>query len=78
MKSLLEQIVQAVRYKGYIPYSYRESCPKNRLARSKLGRVCPENFSERENWAEPCAMQTECLLETAAGFSARGRHEPQI
>lgn len=62
MKSALEQIVNAVLYEGYILYPYRASSPKNQRQRFTFGRVYPQIFSEKENGAEPCAMQTECLF----------------
>ena len=66
MKSALEQIVNAILYEGYILYPYRASSQKNQRARFTFGRVYPQVFSEKENGAEPCTMQTECL------FRARG------
>ena len=64
MKSALEQIVDAILYEGYILYPYRASSKKNQRARFTFGRVYPQIFSEKENGAEPCAMQTECLFRT--------------
>jgi hypothetical protein len=64
-QALVDQIVAAVLYEGYILYPYRASSKKNRQ-RFTFGRVYPEDFSRAENGAEPCAMQTECLVHGAA------------
>ena len=64
MRSALDQIVNAVLYEGYILYPYRASSKKNQRERFTFGRVYPQIFSEKENGAEPCAMQTECLFLT--------------
>lgn len=62
----LEEIVEAVLYEGYILYPYRASSKKNRRERFTFGRVYPERYSESQNGAEPCAMQTECLVKVGA------------
>jgi hypothetical protein len=59
--ALIEQVVHAVLYEGYILYPYRASTKKNRQ-RFTFGRVYPEAYSVAQGGAEPCAMQTECLL----------------
>ena len=61
-EKLVDQIVNAVLYEGYILYPYRASAKKNRQ-RFTFGRVYPEAYSVAQNGAEPCAMQTECLVE---------------
>jgi hypothetical protein len=58
----LEQIVEAVLYEGYILYPYRATSKKNCRERFTFGRVYPESYSQAQNGAEPCMMQTECLL----------------
>jgi hypothetical protein len=68
MKTALEQIVNAVLYEGYILYPYRASSQKNQRERFTFGRVYPQIYSENQNGAEPCAMQTECLLEIKNDF----------
>ncbi len=60
--SLLNEIVNAVLYEGYILYPYRGSSTKNRRERFTFGRVYPEAYSLAEKGAEPSLMQTECLL----------------
>ena len=60
-RELLEKVVNAVLYEGYILYPYRASSQKNR-ERFTFGRVYPQDYSVAQNGAEPCAMQTECLL----------------
>lgn len=59
--SLLDQIVNAVLYEGYILYPYRSSAIKNRQ-RFTFGRVYPEPYSIAQNGVEPFVIQTECLL----------------
>ncbi len=63
--TLLDQIVNAVLYEGYILYPYRPSSKKNRRERFTFGRIYPEAYSRAQNGAEPCVMQTECLVETS-------------
>ena len=59
--ALVEKVVNAVLYEGYILYPYRASSKKNR-ERFTFGRVYPEDYSIAQHGAEPCMMQTECLL----------------
>jgi hydrogenase maturation protease len=61
-QELVDQIVNAVLYEGYILYPYCASAKKNRQ-RFTFGRVYPEAYSVAQNEAEPCMMQTECLVE---------------
>jgi len=63
---LLEQVVNAVLYEGYILYPYRPSSKKNQRERFTFGRVYPQAFSLAENGVEPCAMQTQCLVRAFA------------
>jgi hypothetical protein len=62
--ALVDEVVQAVLYEGYILYPYRASARKNRQ-RFTFGRVYPEAYHHAQNGAEPCAMQTQCLIEGA-------------
>ena len=59
--TLVEKVVKAVLYEGYILYPYRASSKKNR-ERFTFGRVYPEDYSVAQRGAEPCLMQTECLV----------------
>ncbi len=61
-EKLVDKIVNAVLYEGYILYPYRASAKKNRQ-RFTFGRVYPEAYSVAQNGVEPCMMQTECLVE---------------
>ena len=61
-EELVDGIVHAVLYEGYILYPYRASAKKNRQ-RFTFGRVYPEAYSVAEKGAEPFPMQTQCLLE---------------
>lgn len=58
---MLEKIVNAVLYEGYILYPYRASSKKNRQ-RFTFGRVYPEQYSVAQKGSEPCSMQTEILV----------------
>jgi hypothetical protein len=64
-EELVDRIVHAVLYEGYILYPYRASAKKNRQ-RFTFGRVYPEAYSVAQNGAEPSVMQTECLVEGRA------------
>jgi hypothetical protein len=59
--ALVDKVVKAVLYEGYILYPYRASSKKNR-ERFTFGRVYPQDYSSAQNGAEPCLMQTECLV----------------
>ncbi len=60
--SLLDQIVHAVLYEGYILYPYRASSVKNQRERFTFGRIYPQAYSAAQNGMEPATMQTECLV----------------
>ncbi len=64
---MLDQIVNAVLYEGYILYPYRASSKKNQRERFTFGRVYPKDYSESQQGAEPCLMQTQCLLQSQGG-----------
>jgi hypothetical protein len=64
-QQLIDTVVNAVLYEGHILYPYRASAKKNRQ-RFTFGRVYPEAFSRAQFGAEPCAMQTQCLVEGPA------------
>jgi hypothetical protein len=57
---LLNKIVEAVLYEGYILYPYRPSAKKNRQ-RFTFGRVYPRAYSIAKKGSEPCALRTQCL-----------------
>ncbi len=57
---LVNKIVDALLYEGYILYPYRPSSKKNRR-RFTFGRVYPHAYSMAQNGKEPCAIITECL-----------------
>ena len=50
--TLVEKVVNAVLYEGYILYPYRASSKKNR-ERFTFGRVYPEDYSIAQHGAEP-------------------------
>jgi hypothetical protein len=58
---LVNQVVEAVLYEGFILYPYRPSAKKNRQ-RFTFGRVYPHAYSVTQNGAEPSAMRTQCLV----------------
>ncbi len=58
---LVERLVNAVLYEGYILYPYRPSAVKNQR-RFSFGAVCPESYSRANHGTEACSMQTECLV----------------
>ncbi len=75
---LLEQVVEAVLYEGYVLYPYRPSAKKNRK-RFTFGLIYPEAYSQAQRGVEPCLMQTECLLRSTTdhptlGISVRFLH----
>ena len=72
---LVNKIVDAVLYEGYILYPYRPSSKKNRQ-RFTFGRVYPQAYSVAQNGAERCAIRTECLAlweDEHAGIEVRAR-----
>jgi hypothetical protein len=60
-QALIDRIVQAVLYEGYLLYPYRPSSIKNRQ-RWTFGGVFPQSYSEAQGSGEPWTMQTECLI----------------
>ncbi len=64
MKSeLIERIVHALLYEGYMLYPYRASAIKNRQ-RWNFGVLTPKSFSDANQGTEAWMMQTECLVQT--------------
>jgi hypothetical protein len=61
-RELVDKIVNAVLYEGYILYPYRASSKKNQRERFTFGRIYPQEYSGAEQGREPCLMQTECLV----------------
>jgi hypothetical protein len=59
--ALVDGIVRAVLYEGYMLYPYRPSSVKNRQ-RFNFGVVYPRAYSEAQGGTDPCTMQTECLI----------------
>jgi hypothetical protein len=60
--TLLNQIVKAVLYEGYVLYPYRPTSKKNQRERFTFGRVYPPGYSASQNGLEPCVTQIECLM----------------
>jgi hydrogenase maturation protease len=59
--ALVDTIVKAVLYEGYMLYPYRPSAVKNRQ-RFNFGVVYPRAYSEAQVGADAWTMQTECLV----------------
>jgi hypothetical protein len=60
--ALVDGIVKAVLYEGYMLYPYRPSAVKNRQ-RFNFGVVYPRAYSEAQGGTDACMMQTECLVQ---------------
>lgn len=59
---LVEKIVNAVPYEGYILYPYRPSSMKNRL-RWSFGVLAPKAYSEAQRGTDRWSMRTEFLVQ---------------
>jgi hydrogenase maturation protease len=57
---LVDRIVNAVLYEGYMLYPYRPTAVKNRQ-RWNFGVLYPEPFCETQGGTDASVMQTECL-----------------
>jgi hydrogenase maturation protease len=62
MNALVDRIVKAVLYEGYMLYPYRPSAVKNRQ-RFNFGVVYPRVYSEAQGGTDAWTMQTECLVQ---------------
>lgn len=60
--SLVDNIVRATLYEGYILYPYRPSSVKNRQ-RWTFGGIYPKPFSDAQRGTDPCMMQTQCIVQ---------------
>jgi hypothetical protein len=60
--ALVDGIVKAVLYEGYMLYPYRPSAVKNRQ-RFNFGVVYPRAYSEQQKGTDAYTMQTECLVQ---------------
>lgn len=60
--ALVDRVVKAVLYEGYMLYPYRPSAVKNRQ-RFNFGVVYPRAYSEAQGGTDACMMQTECLVQ---------------
>ena len=69
---LVEQIADAVLYEGYLLYPYRPTSVKNRQ-RWTFGGLFPQDSELARSAAEPCSLQTECLVEGDAAVRVRVR-----
>jgi hypothetical protein len=60
--AMVDGIVKAVLYEGYMLYPYRPSAVKNRQ-RFNFGVVYPRGYSEAQAGSDAWTMQTECLVQ---------------
>lgn len=67
--AVVEKIVNAVLYEGFILYPYRSSTLKNRQRRT-FGGLFPEDYHTAKSRGDASRMQTQCLV--------RGNHQTQI
>jgi hypothetical protein len=58
---LVDRIVNAVLYEGYMLYPYRPSALKNQQ-RFNFGVVYPRAYGEAQGGTDPWTMQTQCLM----------------
>jgi hypothetical protein len=65
-RTLVDRIVGATLYEGYILYPYRPTSVKNQV-RWTFGGVFPRAYAEQSRGTERSAVTTECLLRTDAG-----------
>jgi hypothetical protein len=61
-QALVDRLVRATLYEGYILYPYTPSAIKNQI-RWTFGGVYPQAYGEASGGTDPWAAQTECLLE---------------
>src|ERR1700684_2026846 len=59
--ALVDGIVKAVLYEGYMLYPYRPSSVKNQQ-RFNFGVIHPRAYSEAQHGTDAWTMQTECLV----------------
>ena len=65
-QSVVDRIVGATLYEGYILYPYRPTSVKNQV-RWTFGGVFPRAYAEQSGGTERSAVTTECLLRASAG-----------
>jgi hypothetical protein len=56
-RELVDKVVHAVLYEGYILYPYRASSKKNQRERFTFGRVYPKQYSAAQSDREPCSCR---------------------
>lgn len=61
-RQLVDRLVRATLYEGYILYPYTPSAIKNQI-RWTFGGVYPRAYGEASGGTDPWTAQTECLLE---------------
>jgi hydrogenase maturation protease len=63
--ALIDGIVKAVLYEGYMLYPYRPSAVKNQQ-RFNFGVIYPRAYSEAQGGTDAWTMQTQCLVQGSA------------
>src|SRR4029077_1210018 len=63
---MVDRLVAATLYEGYILYPYRPSSVKNQV-RWTFGGVHPRSWSEASGGTDPWMVQTECLMRHGDG-----------
>ena len=71
MKTVAEQVADAVLYEGYILYPYRPSALKNRQ-RWNFGGICPKAYCEAQKGSELWRTQSEALVRSSAASASSG------
>ncbi|HZK81374.1 MAG TPA: hypothetical protein VFC46_09915 [Humisphaera sp.] len=59
-QEMVDKIVAAVLYEGYVLYPYRPSVKNHH--RWTFGGIYPRAYSEKQNGSDPWTMQTQCLV----------------
>jgi hypothetical protein len=60
--AMIDKIVEAVLYEGYVLYPYRPSSVKNRH-RWTFGGIYPKAYSQATGGSDPWMMQAQCLID---------------
>ena len=63
-RELVDKVVHAVLYEGYILYPYRASSKKNQRERFTFGRVYPKQYAQRKVIANRvrCRPNASCAM----------------
>ncbi|HWE01634.1 MAG TPA: hypothetical protein VG326_04430 [Tepidisphaeraceae bacterium] len=70
-QEIVDKIVAAVLYEGYVLYPYRPSVKNHH--RWTFGGIYPRAYSEKQHGSDPWTMQTQCLICASAGATVQIR-----